>query len=217
MNANEALLRLFVDGLFPQMDCPQCENTFLTNVYSADCSGGERELTFQCQRCKALLLPDAPEGADFVLLEKRALGLEYFCDAIHTYPLKNVPYTRRIGVLSDDDEILPFSTVKLFTNEEPDYRMIYMMERLEHLPDEEGAFFSEHIYGFDWQNESVRQGLLEQIAERYKPELATDIRFLCRYFREHGEYLSWDLHGDNLMRRPLTGEIVVMDPFVVIN
>ena len=45
------------------------------------------------------------------------------------------------------------------------------------------------------------------------PTLAEDIRKLCRYYREHEAYLSWDLHGDNLMRRTKDGEIVVMDPF----
>jgi hypothetical protein len=118
-------------------------------------------------------------------------------------------------VLSEDDEILPFSTVKLFTGEEPDFRMIYIMERLEHLEDADVQFFSEHIYGFDWQDESVRHKLLGLIAEKYTPELAADIRLLCRYFREHEAFLSWDLHGDNLMRRPGSGEVVVLDPFVV--
>lgn len=215
MNADEALLHLFVNGQFPQMSCPQCENTFLTNVYSVDCSTGNGELDLKCERCKDLLLPDAPKDTTFVLLEKRSLALEYFCDAMRNYPLTRTPYTHRIGVLSEDDEVLPYSTVKLFSDEEPDYRMIYIMERLEHLPETEAEFFSEHIYGFDWQDEAVRHNLIAQIAKRYDPGLAEDIRFLCRYFREHEDYLGWDLHGDNLMRRPQTGEIVVLDPFVV--
>lgn len=215
MNANEILLRLFIDGQFPQLSCPQCENTFLTNVYAVDCATESRVLSLQCLRCKAHLVNDAPDNTDYVLLEKRSLGLEYFCHAMTRCQLTQIPYTRRLGVLADDDEILPFSSVKLFTNEEPDFRMIYIMERLEHLDGDDTLFFSENIYGFDWQDEQVRQQLLEKIAGKYNRRLAEDIRLLCRYFREHGEFVSWDLHGDNLMRRPSTGEIVVLDPFVV--
>jgi hypothetical protein len=51
------------------------------------------------------------------------------------------------------------------------------------------------------------------IAERYNEALAEDIRKLCQYYREHEKYLSWDLHGDNLMKRVKDGTIVVMDPF----
>lgn len=215
MNANEFLLKLFIDGHFPQLSCPQCENTFLTNVYTVDCATGDHVLSLNCSRCKAMLLPDAPENTEYVLLEKRALGLEYFCDAMQSCGLTQIPYTRRVGVLSDDDQILPFSSVKLFADEEPDFRMIYIMERLEHLDDDDVQFFSENIYGFDWQDEQVRQQLIEKIAEKYTRPLAEDIRLLCRYFREHEDFLSWDLHGDNLMRRSGSGEVVVLDPFVV--
>ncbi|MEZ5537224.1 MAG: hypothetical protein R3F02_16560 [Thiolinea sp.] len=215
MNPGDVLLKLFIDGHFPQISCPQCENTFLTNVYSVDCATGDRVLSLKCERCRDILLPDAPGNTNYVLLEKRSLGLEYFCDAMQKLNLTQIPYTRRVGVLSEDDEVLPFSTVKLFSDEEPDFRMIYIMERLEHLGEEDGQFFSEHIYGFDWQDEAVRQKLLGLIAEKYTSALAEDIRLLCRYFRENERFLSWDLHGDNLMRRPGTGEVVVLDPFVV--
>ncbi len=188
-DSSNSILDGFLQGKFERMNCPQCENTFLTNVY-------------------------AMPGDDYVLLEKYALGLEYFCDAIQQYDLTQVPFIRRIGVLgAEDDSVQPPEVIQLFTYNEPDYRVIYVMERLEHLGEADAAFFSDHVFGMDWKEEHTRHEILAWIRERYGETLAEDIRKLCLYFRQHEDYLAWDLHGNNLMRRTRDGEIVVMDPF----
>ncbi|MCF6194519.1 MAG: hypothetical protein L3J46_09345 [Kangiellaceae bacterium] len=61
----ERVTQQFMLGDYPQIHCKECEMTFLTNVYMFD---------------------DA-----HVLLEKRSLGLEYYCGAIHTKGLTKVP------------------------------------------------------------------------------------------------------------------------------
>ncbi len=193
-DTDQTILDHFLQGKYPQMDCPQCENTFLTNVYSME--DPNREATDQ-----------------YVLLEKHALGLEYFCHAIKAYDLVKIPTIRRIGVLSADDEPLDTAQIQLFTHEEPDYRIIYVMERLQHLDTADSAFFTEHVHEIDWMAEADRHRIWTWVSERYSPELAEDIRRLCCYYRDHKEFVAWDLHGDNLMRRAHTGEIVVMDPF----
>ena len=67
----------------------------------------------------------------------------------------------------------------------------------------------------DWKDEATRRQIIQWIAERYGQPLAEDVRKLCRYFRKHEEFLAWDLHGDNLMRRKSDGVIVVMDPYAL--
>ena len=61
----------------------------------------------------------------------------------------------------------------------------------------------------------MRQEIVQWIGQRYGEALAEDIRKLCLYFRAHEEFLAWDLHGDNLMRRIRDGQIVVVDPYAV--
>jgi hypothetical protein len=89
------------------------------------------------------------------------------------------------------------------------------MERLEHLDEADAQFFTDYVYGMDWKDEPTRREIIQWIGERYGADLAEDVRKLCRYFREHEEFLAWDLHGDNLMRRLSDGKIVVMDPYAL--
>lgn len=216
-DSSKEILECFISGKFKRMDCPQCENTFLTNVYEMKCFDSNRKLSVTCARCKKNFIADttAESWRDYVILEKYALGLEYFCDAIKQYDLTAVPFIHRVGILAEDDTNLDPSVIKLFTHEEPDFRLIYVMERLEHLDEADSEFFTEHVYGMDWKDESTRNETIGWIKERYGEALAEDIRNLCKYHREHEPYLAWDLHGDNLMRRTKNGEIVVMDPFAL--
>lgn len=215
IDASETILQCFISGKFKQMECPQCENTFLTKVYEMHCFDAGKKVSLKCAECKKTFLADTSHKSweHYVLLEKHSLGLEYFCDAISKYGLKNVPFTRRVGVLDDNDHPIDPSCIKLFSHEEPDYRIIYVMARLEHLDEEDEKFFTENVHDIDWMEESDRRRVWAYITERYTPELAEDIRKLCLYYREHQEYLTWDLHGDNLMRCTQDGRIVVMDPF----
>lgn len=215
MNPRNELLTFFLDDHFEQMSCRQCETTFLTNAFSLDCAHGDEVFQQKCKQTVQSICPQANDNVPFVLLEKRSLGLEYYCDAMTKLSIKSVPYTCRVGVLSEEDEVLTGDTIQLFTGEEPDYRIIYLMEQLEHLGDEDVAFFSDHIHGLDWQDEAVRLELLAWMTEKYGEKLAEDVRLLCRYFRENEEFISWDLHGDNLMRRPSTGELIITDPYIV--
>lgn len=215
IEASELILECFLSGKFKRMECPQCENTFLTKVYEMHCYDAGKQVSLKCAECKKSFLADTCSDAwkHYVLLEKHALGLEYFCDAIQQYDLKNVPFTRRVGVLNDDDRPISPDCIKLFSWDEPDYRIIYVMERLEHLNEEDEAFFTDYVHEIDWMEEADRNKVWECVADRYTPELADDMRKLCLYYREHQEYINWDLHGDNLMRCTKDGRIVIMDPF----
>lgn len=209
----QAILECFVDGYFKRMNCPQCENTFLTNVYEIHCNPN-RSAT-DCLSCHSHFFhTHLHRWEQFVVLEKFALGLEYFCDAIQHCGLTQVPFIRRIGVLDEHNHMLDPKTIQLFTHDEPQYRLIYVMERLEHLDETDAAFFTEHIHNMDWQEEAVRLEIHAALRTRYGDALANDIRQLCLYFREHEDYLAWDLHGENLMRRPHDGRIVIMDPYI---
>ena len=217
MNTSNDILHCFLDGKFERMSCPQCDNTFLTNVYQMKCFETDQRLEMKCQTCKKHYLTDLQTAAwhEYVLLEKYALGLEYFNDAIQQHQLSHVPFIKRIGILDEDDQTLSPDVVQLFSHEEPDYRLIYIMERLEHLDEADAQFFTDYVYGMDWKDEATRRQIIQWIAERYGQPLAEDVRKLCRYFRKHEEFLAWDLHGDNLMRRKSDGVIVVMDPYAL--
>ena len=217
LNASKELLEGFVQGKFKQLNCPQCENTFLTNVYEVQCLDLGSQKAVKCAEVKPAFPADGlhSKWSPYVILEKFALGLEYFQDAIISYELKQVPYMRRLGVLDEHNNVLDPATIQLFKPEEPEYRILYLMERLEHLGEEDAEFFNEYVYGMDWKDKSVRQEIVQWIGQRYGEPLAEDIRKLCLYFRAHEEFLAWDLHGDNLMRRIRDGQIVVMDPYAV--
>ena len=212
MNTN-TILDCFLAGQFPQMSCPQCENTFLTNVYEIRCDATHDQA--ECRLCRETLAQGhLTDWSQLVVLEKYALGLEYFYDAIQQWELTQVPFIRRLGVLDENNQLLDPSVIQLFSNQEPNYRILYVMERLEHLADEDAKFFTEQIHGMDWQEEAVRLEIQAALRAKYGDALANDVRRLCIYFREHEEYLAWDLHGENLMRRPSDGQIVVMDPYI---
>lgn len=215
LDASQEILECFINGKFKRMDCPQCENTFLTKVYEMKCFDGGNKLSLTCAECKRRFLADTTNDAweNYVLLEKQALGLEYFLDAIQQCQLSNVPFARRIGVLDEDGKPLDPACIKLFSFEEPNYRVIYVMERLAHLDKADADFFTEHVHNIDWMEEADRIKVWAYVAERYTPELADDLRKLCKYYRVHQKYLNWDLHGDNLMRQVKDDKIVVMDPF----
>lgn len=212
MDTSQQILQCFLEGQYERMQCPQCENTFLTNVYAMHCDG--KDLSLNCKKCHRDFFADSQTGAwnHYVLLEKFSLGLEYFCDAIHQQQLTQIPFIRRIGLLSETDEVLPLERIELFTESDLDYRMIYVMERLEHLDQEDSNFFTEHVHDIDWMEEQDRLEVWGWVNERYGQALADDLRQLCHYYREHQDFVSWDLHGDNLMRTR-QGKIVVMDPF----
>ena len=215
LDSSKEILDCFLSGKFKRMDCPQCENTFLTKVYEMKCFDGGKQLSVKCAECKRLFTADTGHAAwkNYVVLEKQSLGLEYFLDAIEKYQLSSVPFTRRVGVLDEDGQPLDPECIHLFTFEEPDYRIIYVMERLEHLDAADAAFFTEHVHDIDWMEQADRLKVWAYVAERYGAALAEDMRQLCLYYRENKKYLNWDLHGDNLMRRVTDGKIVVMDPF----
>lgn len=215
LDASKEILECFLSGKFKRMDCPQCENTFLTKVYEMKCFDSGKKLSLKCAECKRRFMADTDDEAwrNYVLLEKQSLGLEYFMDAIQQHDLKNVPFARRVGVLDEDGQPIDPECIHLFSLEEPDYRIIYVMERLEHLDDSDSEFFTEHVHEIDWMEQADRTKVWDYIAQRYDEALAEDIRKLCQYYREHEKYLNWDLHGDNLMKRVKDGKIVVMDPF----
>lgn len=215
LDSSKAILDCFLNGKFKRMDCPQCENTFLTKVYEMKCFDAGKKLSIRCAECKRNFTADTDSESwrNYVILEKQSLGLEYFMDAIQQSGLQNVPFVRRVGVLDDDGKPLDPTCIHLCSFEEPDYRIIYVMERLEHLNEADSAFFTEHVHNIDWMEQEDRPKVWNYVAERYGAALAEDMRKLCLYYREHQKYLNWDLHGDNLMRSIADGRIVVMDPF----
>ena len=217
MDMSEKFLRCLVDGKFERMECPQCENTFLTNVYAMECNETSGTLQLFCEKCRKAFLADlnSPSGRQYVILEKYALGLEYFKDAIKAEQLKNIPFIRRVGVLDENDHILDPNSICLFTHDEPEFRLIYIMERLEHLDDEDVTFFNESVHEIDWMAEAERELVYGWVSERYNQSLAEDIRKLYHYYLQHKDFLAWDLHGNNLMRRADTKEIVIMDPYTL--
>lgn len=183
------ILARFLNDKYEQIICEKCMLTFLTNVYDFD--------------------------EEHVLLEKRSLGLEYFCEAIHTIMLKKIPGIKRVGVLDEDDNIIinPPSKQEIFSGNETEYRYIYVMEKLYHLNEEDTEFFDDCVQGMDWKSEEQRTQVLEAVKERYGEWLAEEIKGLYAFYAQHQNVLAWDLHGDNLMQRRETGEIVVIDPY----
>ena len=178
----------FIAGDYEQIHCEKCEMTFLTNVYMFD--------------------------DKHVLLEKRSLGLEYYCGAIHSQGLKKVPNIHRIGILDEDDNIVESpSQEEIYSGDETDLRFIYVMEKLQHLEEEDSAYFDKCIHNFDWKSESDRKQIIAGVTRRYNAELAEDIAKLYNFYKKHENVLAWDLHGDNLMQRLENREIVILDPY----
>lgn len=185
---NKVVLDKFIAGEYERIYCDKCAMTFLTNVYRFD--------------------------KTHVLLEKRSLGLEYYCGAIHSKGLTKVPHIKRIGIIDEDDNIVEAPSDKeVYSGKETDLRFIYVMEMLKHLNDEDTAFFNCCIKDLEWKNDEDRKNIIADVKKRYNAELAKDISKLYAYYKRHKNVLAWDLHGDNLMQRPDSDEIVILDPY----
>lgn len=186
----KTILDKFCNDEYEQIICEKCMETFLTNVYDYD--------------------------DEHVLLEKRGLGLEYFCNALEKFHLSHIPAIDRIGILNEDNEVvdIPIGD-ELFQSDETDYRYIYIMEKLLHLEEDDEKFFNRSTQDLELQSVEDKKIVFGEIKEKYSESLAEDISDLCRYYRENDKYVAWDLHADNLMRRVKTGEIVILDPYAV--
>ncbi|MEE9446056.1 MAG: hypothetical protein V3V19_10380 [Cocleimonas sp.] len=188
MNTNNDVILKLIAGDYEQIHCEKCEMTFLTNVYMFD--------------------------DNHVLLEKRSLGLEYYCGAIHKQGIRKVPDIQRIGILDEDDNIVESpSQAEIYSGDETDLRFIYVMEKLIHLDVDDSAYFDECIHSLDWKSEEDRVKIIEGVTKRYNVGLAEDILQLYHFYKKHEGVLAWDLHGDNLMQRLSNDEIVILDPY----
>jgi len=182
------VLKKFIAGEYPQIHCEKCEMTFLTNVYAFDDT--------------------------HVLLEKRSLGLEYYCGAIHSENLVKVPDIQRIGIIDEEDNIVESpSQEEIYSGDETDYRFIYVMEKLQHLDDGDSEYFDRCVKDLEWQKEEDKNKIITGVTKRYNAELARDIDKLYTFYNQHNGVLAWDLHGDNLMQRVDSKEIVILDPY----
>lgn len=182
------ILNNFINEDYPQIFCEKCAMTFLTNVYNF--------------------------SETQVLLEKRSYGLEYYCSAIHDQLLTKIPDIHRIGVLTEDNEIVKVPADEIiYSGHETELRFIYIMERLQHLDDDDSAYFDRCVKDLDWANEEDRKKIINGVSKRYNPELAQDILKLYNFYKQYENVLAWDLHGDNLMQRISNGEIVILDPY----
>ena len=184
----EQIIGNFIAGDYPQLHCEKCENTFLTNVYNFDDS--------------------------HVLLEKRSLGLEYYCSAIHEKGIKKIPDIKCVGVLDEEDNVVEKpGRAEIFSGRETEFRFIYVMERLRHLDEGDAAYFDRCVKDMEWQDQKDRDKIIAGITKRYNATLARDIAKLYDFYAEYESFMAWDLHGDNLMERIETGEIVALDPY----
>ncbi len=185
---NKEIINNFIAGEYEQIFCEKCAMTFLTNVYEFD--------------------------EKHVLLEKRSYGLEYYCGAIHAEHLKKVPDIHRVGILTEDDKIVEAPSQEIiYSGHETDLRFIYIMEKLKHLDEDDSAYFDRCVKDLDWKNDADRQKIIEGVSKRYDPELGQDIAKLYNFYTKYKDVLAWDLHGDNLMKRLETDEIVILDPY----
>ncbi len=184
----EQILENFMAGAYAQIFCEKCAMTFLTNVYEFD--------------------------DNHVLLEKRSLGLEYYCGAIHKQGLVKVPDIHRVGVLDESDNIVEIpSEETIYSGDETDHRFIYVMEKLKHLDAEDSAYFDRCTKDLEWQIDEDREKIFAGVSARYNPELAKDIMKLYEFYKKYEGIIAWDLHGDNLMQRIDSNEIVILDPY----
>ena len=185
---DDNVIHQFIAGDYEQIHCEKCEMTFLTNVFMFD--------------------------DNHVLLEKRSLGLEYYCGAIHNQGLTKVPNIHRVGILDEDNNIVESpSQEEIYSGDETDLRFIYVMEKLQHLEETDSTYFDKCTQNFDWKSESDRKEILAGVTQRYNPELAEDILKLYYFYKKHENVLAWDLHGDNLMQRINSKDIVILDPY----
>ena len=185
---SDKVMQQFIAGEYPQIHCKECEMTFLTNVYMYD--------------------------EAHVLLEKRSLGLEYYCGAIHSKGLTKVPKIQRVGILDEDDNIVPApSQEEIYSGDETDLRFLYVMEKLQHLNQADRDYFDRCVKDLEWQSEVDRAKIIAGVTKRYNAELAQDIAKLYDFYKQNEGVLAWDLHGENLMQRIDSDEIVILDPY----
>jgi hypothetical protein len=185
----QTILTRLINDNYEQILCDKCLLTFLTNVYDFD--------------------------QQHVLLEKRSLGLEYFCEAIRTLKLTKTPEITHIGILDEDNVVIttPPSTQEIFSGQETDYRYIYVIEKLEHLGEKDADFFNKCVKDMDWKDDIERQHILTIVKQQYGELLAKEISQLYDFYAQHNNVLAWDLHGDNLMQKRESNEIIVIDPY----
>ncbi|MCK5895984.1 MAG: hypothetical protein KAG20_04210 [Cocleimonas sp.] len=183
------ILTHVINDDYTQILCDKCRLTFLTNVYDFD--------------------------QYHVLLEKRSLGLEYFCEAINTLNLTKIPQVKRIGILDENNVIINTKPSKqeIFSGQETDYRYIYVIEKLAHLGEKDTAFFNTCVKDMDWKDDVERQHILAVVKQHYGELLAKEISKLYDFYAQHNNVLAWDLHGDNLMQKMESDEIIVIDPY----
>jgi len=187
MNTDKILQNFLADE-YERIYCKECEMTFLTNVYVFDDT--------------------------HVLLEKRSLGLEYYCGAIHSKGLTKVPKIIRAGILDEDDNIMATpSQEEIYSGDETDLRFLYVMEKLKHLAQEDRDYFDRCVKDLEWQSAEDRAKIIAGVTKRYNAELAQDISKLYDYYKQYEGVLAWDLHGENLMQRIDTDEVVILDPY----
>ena len=189
INVNpDTVIQQFIAGDYEQIQCVECELTFLTNVYMFD------------------------EG--HVLLEKRSLGLEYYSGAIHSKGLTKVPNIQSIGILDEDDNAVQApSQEEIYSGDETDLRFIYVMEKLKHLNQDDRDYFDRCVKDLEWQSDEDRAKIIAGVTKRYNKELAQDIAKLYEYYKQYEDILAWDLHGENLMQRIDSDEVVILDPY----
>jgi len=184
----DTVIQQFIAGDYEQIQCVECELTFLTNVYMFD------------------------EG--HVLLEKRSLGLEYYSGAIHSKGLTKVPNIQSIGILDEDDNAVQApSQEEIYSGDETDLRFIYVMEKLKHLNQDDRDYFDHCVKDLEWQSDEDRAKTIAGVTKRYNKELAQDIAKLYEYYKQYEDILAWDLHGENLMQRIDSDEVVILDPY----
>ncbi len=183
------IMARFINHEYEQILCDKCMLTFLTNVYHFD--------------------------PQHVLLEKRSLGLEYFCEAIKTLRLTKIPNVERIIILDEEDNVIapPPSKQEIFSGRETDYRYIYVIEKLVHLSNKDTAFFNKSVKDMDWKNDTERQQILAVVEQQYGKLLSIEISQLYDFYAKNSNVLAWDLHGDNLMQKIDSDEIIVIDPY----
>ena len=185
---SQKIMAHFLSGNYEQIYCEKCAMTFLTNVFEYD--------------------------EKHVLLEKRSLGLEYYCGAIQKKKLSKVPNIQRIAIIDEEDNPVDApSNEEIYSGNETDYRFIYLMEKLKHLNDKDSAYFDSHTQNLDWKDQHNRETALKEISDKYNPKLAEDINKLYQYYTKYKDIIAWDLHGDNLMQRVDSEEIVILDPY----
>ena len=86
------------------------------------------------------------------------------------------------------------------------------MEKLRHL-EEDSEYFNRCVKDLDWEEADDRAKIYTGVKKRYDAELARDLEKLFDFYTDYQSFIAWDLHGDSLMERINTGEIVILDPY----